>query len=413
MRPALSDISLKALKATLAVARQGNVSRAAQLLNRSQTAVSKAVSGLESRLGVTLFDRTPSGLTPTDAATALTLRVAEAQNQLDAAATAYRDLIGEGSSLAANPVFSLGVSQSRYQALLMVEQCASVKEAAARLGSTGNAVYNSINTLEKMLGTTLFVRRAHGSEPTPFCRELCQAVQLALTLLTLGIEEAVDNNGEIRGELRVAAMPSVRQAPVPQACIRVKQAQPGIHVLLKDGMFPDLARQLRSGELDMIISALFPDDMKRYPDLDTEVLFNAPVTAIARWDHPLFTQHTIKPQDVKTFPWVLPHAGTGARRWHEQILQHWLGELPRCDFEAYSYSMLRELLIHTDAIAFTLQHQVAADQQQQMVRELPVNLHESMDVGLVMRRSTTPSRAANLMRSALHETSEQLLKQAA
>ena len=147
MRPRLSSLSLKALKAVLAVAGQGNVSRAAQTLNRSQTAVSKAVSGVETALGVSLFDRNTSGLIPTDAGSALVLRIREAQAQLDGVAHAYRDQFGPNVALADNPALSLGVSHSRYQALLMVERCASVKDAAKQLGSTSNAVYNSINTL--------------------------------------------------------------------------------------------------------------------------------------------------------------------------------------------------------------------------------------------------------------------------
>ena len=51
----------------VAVARHGNVTRAAQQLQSSQPAVSKQVAELEASLGTPLFDRLPRGVQLTDA----------------------------------------------------------------------------------------------------------------------------------------------------------------------------------------------------------------------------------------------------------------------------------------------------------------------------------------------------------
>lgn len=53
------------LRAFVAVARQGNVSRAAERLHLSQPAVSLQLKGLAANTGLTLFTRTPQGLTLT------------------------------------------------------------------------------------------------------------------------------------------------------------------------------------------------------------------------------------------------------------------------------------------------------------------------------------------------------------
>ena len=50
------------LRAFVAVARQGNVSRAAERLHLSQPAVSLQIKALQARSGLQLFTRTPKGL---------------------------------------------------------------------------------------------------------------------------------------------------------------------------------------------------------------------------------------------------------------------------------------------------------------------------------------------------------------
>ena len=57
--------TLRQLQYFVAVAEQGGVSRAAQSLSISQSAVTEAIKELEGDLGVELFERHPRGLTVT------------------------------------------------------------------------------------------------------------------------------------------------------------------------------------------------------------------------------------------------------------------------------------------------------------------------------------------------------------
>lgn len=70
MKTALGQIDPQALRAFVAVAREGNVSRAAQRLHLSQPAVSLQLKALAETTGLQLFTRTPKGmaLTPDGAA---------------------------------------------------------------------------------------------------------------------------------------------------------------------------------------------------------------------------------------------------------------------------------------------------------------------------------------------------------
>lgn len=58
-------MSLRQFEYALAVAEEGSVTAAAELLHVAQPSVSQQIRGLERELGVKLFARTPTGLVPT------------------------------------------------------------------------------------------------------------------------------------------------------------------------------------------------------------------------------------------------------------------------------------------------------------------------------------------------------------
>ncbi|MEV4460430.1 LysR family transcriptional regulator [Microbispora sp. NPDC049633] len=92
-------MSLRQFEYALAVAEQGSVTAAAELLHVAQPSVSQQIRSLERELGVQLFARTPTGLVPTVAGRAF-LREAEvavrASRRAKAMARAHTDeLTGE------------------------------------------------------------------------------------------------------------------------------------------------------------------------------------------------------------------------------------------------------------------------------------------------------------------------------
>src|SRR5215813_2786705 len=63
-----SNVNWELWRSFLAVMREGNLSRAARLLEITQPTVGRHIDELEAALGLALFTRSPHGLVPTDAA---------------------------------------------------------------------------------------------------------------------------------------------------------------------------------------------------------------------------------------------------------------------------------------------------------------------------------------------------------
>lgn len=82
------------LKLIDAAARSRSLSGAAKALNLSQPQLSRRLKSFEEKVGARLFDRTPTGLKPTEAGLRLIPLAAEMRNKADAACRVLPDLSG-------------------------------------------------------------------------------------------------------------------------------------------------------------------------------------------------------------------------------------------------------------------------------------------------------------------------------
>ncbi|NBM14209.1 LysR substrate-binding domain-containing protein [Streptomyces sp. GC420] len=78
-------MDLKQLKAIVAVAEVGSVTRAAECLHLVQPAVTRQIRNLERELGIPLFERTSQGMRPTEAGGIMVDRARRALNELERA----------------------------------------------------------------------------------------------------------------------------------------------------------------------------------------------------------------------------------------------------------------------------------------------------------------------------------------
>jgi len=82
--PVASRLDTRDLRLVLALATARTTAAAAEKLHLTQPAVSRALLGVEQRLDVKLFERTPRGLEPTDAGRTLLANAARLLNELNA-----------------------------------------------------------------------------------------------------------------------------------------------------------------------------------------------------------------------------------------------------------------------------------------------------------------------------------------
>jgi LysR family tcuABC transcriptional regulator len=90
----VAGVALRQIRAVIAVCEEGSFTRAATRENATQSGISQHVAAVERALGVRLFDRTATGVTPTPAGQRYYKRCVEAVGQIESASEEVRGFAG-------------------------------------------------------------------------------------------------------------------------------------------------------------------------------------------------------------------------------------------------------------------------------------------------------------------------------
>lgn len=407
----LADLSLRQLRIVRCIDDHQSLSGAARAMNRTQSAVSKALSELEHRIGARLFHRYAHGVEPMERGALLLARIREAEAQFDMAAQAHRAALRRPPRLARNPVFSMEISRRRLAAFLTVYDARNVRDAAAAAGITRAAVYDSLRTLESLLELPLFENSGSGLRSTGIADVLAKHVRLAFALIQHGLDEIASLDGPIRGSVAIGTLPYSRTLLVPRAIVRMLQEHPQVAIRTREGPYDTLERALRDGSIDLVIGATRNLDVD--PSLRTEDLFEDELAVICGAHHPLARSSGVTIAELLEYGWVLPVPGTPARQLFDRFLRRRGAASPNQVVETGSLSTARGLLLESDRLALLSADQVRLDVAAGLLGTLPIRLEgTSRPIGLTTRVQGNPSPAASILIDALRDAAADFHRQA-
>ena len=396
--PAL--FNLRHLRAFIATAQSGGVSRAAAQLLRAQSVVTRAIHKLEEAIDAPLFERRAKGVELTVYGRALLFRAQRAAGELEQACVDMQPLTGRDPPSPTAPVFSMQTSVRHLSAFLLLVEVHRMQEVASRLGISQPAVSAAIRAMEGGLRTALFIRAPAGLYPNPAARALAHRVKLAFAELRHAEDELAALRGEDAGHVRVGVLPLSRTAIViPRAIARLVARYPRMHVALRDGAFDTQEDALRSGELDFIFGAL--RDFTRDPELVCEAFFEDRLALIVRKGHPLAGIKRLPIARLRENSWVLNRPDTPGRDRLEAAFRTRGMAAPRVVVETGSLAMTRALLLETDFITALSPDQFEREIAAAMLAVLPIEFPETArPIGVIRRRtSVLPPSAERLIQS--------------
>jgi len=404
----IPNLSLRHLKAMMYVAEHKNLTRAANKLNRSQTAITKAINDLETNLEVKLFDRSSTGMLTTVHGEALSKRVAQAYAEFEAAGAAYKEYNINRNNYQNIPIFTMDISYKRLAAFIALHDSKEVSAAAQQLEVTKAAIYNSVRQLEELLDLTLFEREPNGVTNTAFCMVLARHVKLAFAQIRHAIDDIANINGITRGKVVIGTLPYTRTILTPRAINHLLAAQPQLDIATAEGPYSTLEAALRCGDLDFIVGATRSSQNDN--NLITEKLFEDRLALIVRKGHPLESKQNLALSDLQNYGWVLPANNTPARGLFDEVLSSHQLSTPEHAVETSSLSTVRGLLLESDRIALLSEHQIYFDKQYGALTALPIELKDTYrPIGVTMRAHTEPSPAAQLFLNSLRKVTKDLI----
>jgi len=399
------DLNLRHMRAFCEVARCGGISAAAANVHLSQPAITQAVAKLERSLQVTLFARSSTGMTTTEAG-ALLLRRGERALDLIKMGAQLCQNASEARRAKAFSNLDQHITNSQLRALLAVSECGNFSLAARSVGTSQPSLHRLARDLEQLSGVPLFTKVAQGVELTPPAVNLARHARLAFAEFQQAFEELDATRGVDSARIMVGALPLLRSSILPGAINALARVRPDVQVGVIDGPYDDLLHGLRHGALDLIVGAL------RIPapigDVVQETLFHDRLAVVGRNGHPLSGRGAVSVRDLADYPWVIPRRGPPTREHFDALFREAGLAPPKGLVESSSLILIRGLLLGSDRLTLVSAHQIQHEERMGTLQRLPLDLdHTARPIGTTLRRGWHPTATQrlflDLLRNAVQE----------
>jgi DNA-binding transcriptional LysR family regulator len=159
-----------------------------------------------------------------------------------------------------------------------------ISSAAKRLGLTQSAVSNALARLRRTFGDELFVRTAHGMQPTPFAEQVAGPLGVAMAQVTLALNQRSQFDPATSNRRFVMAMTDVGEVHFMPALIeRCRTVAPHVQLSSVRAGSIDLKEALESGRVDLAVGPFDGISEALYQ----RMLFRQPYVSMFRASHPL------------------------------------------------------------------------------------------------------------------------------
>lgn len=380
MQEEFSLPNLRHLLGVVAVADQGTLSAAAEIVNLSQPALTQGLSRIEDTLGAEIFHRTSRGMVLTEPGALFTERARRGIIFLQRAG----EITGRAN-------LARMVTLGQIRALVATVESGGFRAAAVQLGLEPSSVSRAYRDFEQACEAQFLERTSAGLRPTVQAEKVARFCKLALAEFRQAHYDFRGWQGRYEGRLAIGCLPLAQPIILPDALARFAPEFPNVAPQIVDGYYASLARGLLRGDLDLMIGALRKDDL---PDgLLQRPLFTDSLVIVARPDHPLVAAPHVDAAALARYPWVAPRMGAPARSYFEDLL----GRLdipegvPR-PIETGAHAVMGGILARTDRLTVISASQVRREIEQGTLGRVRFPLPDTRrEIGVTVSEDWLPS----------------------
>lgn len=170
-------------------------------------------------------------------------------------------------------------------------------KAAKELYITQPSLSDSIASLEKELGVSLFQKKGRNIELTKYGREFYGYVQESLGILEHGIATLKEKADYLSGTIDIGCIPTLLGDFLPNALEHYSEKNPAAKFNVYHGMSIDVAAGVVSGKYDLGFCSMVDDQ----PDLVFVPIMYQELIAIVNTSHPLAHQKEICLHELKNY----------------------------------------------------------------------------------------------------------------
>jgi len=207
------------------------------------------------------------------------------------------------------------VTLRQLQIFEAVVRLGSYTRAAETLFLTQPTVSMQVKKLSESLDSLLLEHANGHLQTTAAGRDVYETAQQILTKMVELGESIAEQDGQIKGELRIAAITSAKYF-MPHLLASFIEQHPLVIPRLTIANRGDVVNRLNTHEDDLLIMGQAPDSLiaKAYPMLDHELV------VVAHPEHPLSKVRNIPLQQLLQEHFLMREQGSGTRQAVEQLL---------------------------------------------------------------------------------------------
>ncbi len=361
--------SLRQLHVFEAVARHKSIGRAAAAVSLSQPAVTQTIASLESRFGVTLFERGRGGSHLTDFGKIL---LARTERLFDFMRQGLRrSLSGHQPSDADIDTLTGKITTTHIRCLIAVSENMSFDQAARSIGVSQPSLHRAARELERNLRRAIYYRGARGITTTEQGAELARQFKLAMRELDYGSDEIAARRGIITSRIAIGTLATSGSFGLARAIDEFLAQACGAGVHIVEEPYEQLLDHLRAGNIDFLFSVL------RCPAWATDVtetmLFEEPYVIVMRPKHPLSALADIGRDRLADYDWIVPGPSTPRYLAFERLFAS-AKKRPTSHVSTASRGLIRSLITTSDRLTLLMRHEALLEEKLGVLRIAPTRL---------------------------------------
>ncbi len=285
----------------------------------------------------------------------------------------------------------------------------SLSAAARALHVTQPALTKSLHELERTVGEPLFERSAKGVRPTSFGWALVRFADRTLADLDRLDDELSRLAAPGEGLVVLGALPVSAAGLMPRVVRALRRDHPALELRMVVERTTSMLPKLESGELDLVLGQLYTLDM---PDsMVREVLYDEPISVIARAGHPLFQKPKLTVADLEEWDLVLPTFGQRLGRDIEHLVAALGLSASRRLLRSNSHLFIREVLHETDMVGIGPWMLMASDLMRGSLRVAPMMIDAPpRPAGLILNPQRRLSPSAEVLVDAIRRGAAELVE---
>ena len=294
----------------------------------------------------------------------------------------------------------------QFRHLLAIAEHQSFHRAAQAVNLTQPAISKSLRKLEEFLGAPLVERSRRGVTLTPLGQSVCVHAKMILTEIRYAQDAVMALREGVEGEVVVGGARSLTEHLLPTAIANLTKRFPGIRLKVVSGLNDFLFKELRSGELDLVLSPI-PDPPHQAQELVHEFLFFDSMNVVVRANHPLLDLENPKLEQLLDYPWVLYGQGVLGRERLKNIFLSANLPPPSPAIESNEGTVNKSLVLKSNLLSFLPYEVIRSELLSGKLVTLGIQQSEwRRSVGLTFRRRGSRSPAAirlvEEIRKAIH-----------